>query len=132
MMRRLIGRISLALLAAAACAWFIVGIRQTHALASANALIGGSRISAGQAQHARSLLDTAGWLNPDSEVDLLRAKLDVEQECYAAARRVIYAVLRSEPENARAWLALGHASQGDPKAFFAAVLELRKLVPRVR
>jgi hypothetical protein len=125
------GTAALALVALVACAWFVIGIRQTHQLTVASAIVSGPQpLSAARAAHAASLLRSAGWLNPDSEVDLARAKLFVDQRRYAAARHVIDGVLADEPQNAAAWLALAHSSHGDPNAFYTAVIELRKLVPR--
>lgn len=119
-------------LALAGCAWFIVGIQQANDTADASALVSGpAPLSAARAAHARALLHSAGQLNPDTQVDLLRAQFDRDQGDYGAARVVIRSVLRAEPQNAQAWLALAHSANGNRQIFYTALIHIRALVPPV-
>ena len=119
-------------LALAGCAWFVIGIRQAHDTAAAGAIVSGPLpLTAAQAAHARSLLHTAGQLNPDTQVDLLRAQLDRQRGDGAAARATIRKVLRDEPRNVRAWFALARSEGSDPRMFLLALGHIRALMPRV-
>ncbi len=68
-------RAGMVLVAAVACAWFALGVRQAHDTDAATALVDGAKLSASQARKADSLLKSAAALNPDREIDLLRAQV---------------------------------------------------------
>ncbi len=118
------------------CAWFVVGIRQAHGIDQATSLLSGATpLTAGQAAHVRSLLDQAHTLNPDRAVDVLRARLALAQGDSAAARRILFGVIHSEPKYLDAWIWYARASTGNPVAFFAAQIGIRRLIrqfPRPR
>ena len=60
--------------AALACAWFALGIRQAIATDRATAIVYQSApLTPAQAARAAGLLDDAATLNPDRTVDVLRA-----------------------------------------------------------
>jgi hypothetical protein len=119
-------------LAVVVCAWFVVGIRQAQDTSQAQGILSGrTPLSAAQKANVASLLSQDGWLNPDSEVDLLRARLDVDQGRFAAARRLVERVLADEPRNAGAWVALAQSSGGEETTFYTALIRLRELIPRV-
>ena len=122
----------LALVSLVAAAWFAFGIRQAHDTAAADAILAaGSTPTAAQTAHAFSLLRTAKQLNPDTQVDLLRAQLLLDQGNRRAARSVLERVVATEPDNALAWEWLARASVGDTVEFFRAVLRFEQLVPPI-
>lgn len=103
-----IGLVGLALLIGA---WFALGWVQARDTGRADALLlASSSPSRAQAAQIRSLLASAGSLNPDRTVDLLRARLAVDENNYPAAVRILEAVTRSEPENVFAWSQLGYTA----------------------
>jgi hypothetical protein len=113
-----------------ACAWFVLAARQAHEVDQATAIVSASApVSTAQAKHAAALLHSAGTLNPDREVDILRAQLDVDQENRAAARAILGRVVADEPENLEAWLELARASVGDVREFFTAAIHVHELAP---
>jgi predicted Zn-dependent protease len=112
------------------CAWFALGIHQAKNTDAAAALVTGtSRLSPSQADHAASLLRSAKTLNPDRQVDVLRAELDLGQGNRAGARRILERVVAAEPQNALAWEWLARASSDDRAEFFIAAIHIRVLVP---
>ena len=114
------------------CAWFGLSIHQAENTNAAAAIVTGtSRLSPAQVRHVRSLLSSAKVLNPDREVDVLRAQLDVGQGNLAAARRILEPVVAAEPQNALAWEWLARASANDRAEFFIAAIHIRALVPRL-
>ncbi len=114
------------------CAWFAIGIRQSHDTDRASDIItGSSPLAPGQAHRAATLLDGAKQLNPDATIDLLRAQLAAKQGDGARARAIALSVTRREPENIQAWLAYGSASTNDRHAFLQALRHLRALAPPV-
>jgi hypothetical protein len=118
--------------ALAACAWFAIGVRQGNAANDAAAIV--ARPDAGgaaSARHAASLLDDAGWLNPDQQVDVLRGILARQRGDLPGARRILRGVVQREPENLQAWIELARSSKGDPATALTALLHVRKLVPAV-
>jgi predicted Zn-dependent protease len=127
-----IARVATLSLALIACAWFVLGIRQAHEIAGATQIVSQqSSPSAGQARKAASLLSSAGTLDPDIEVDVLRGRLAFVRGQLAAARRVLESVVRREPENLEAWSWLAKASAGAPATFRLAVAAVDRLLPKV-
>jgi hypothetical protein len=127
--------VSLLVLAAAvaACLWFALGIRQSHDLNVATAIISSpSPVSAVAGRQAGALLRRAGRLNPDASVDLARSALALREGDAARARALALSVTRSEPQNLEAWLAYGSASAHDPQAFALALRHLNALAPTPR
>lgn len=98
----------LALLAAlAVCAWFALGIRQAHDTARAEAIVPSRPpLSATQANRALASLHAASLLNPDTQVDLLRAQVAIDRGERKRAEEIMLGVVRKEPMNARAWVLL--------------------------
>ena len=114
------------------CAWFALGIRQSHDLNAATAIVSArAPLSAAQARHAAGLLGAAGQLNPGTSVDLARSELALRRGDGAQARAIALSVTRSEPQNIEAWLAYGTASARDPRAFALALRHLEALAPPV-
>jgi predicted Zn-dependent protease len=128
-------RITLAVAALVVAAWFGLGWYQDHQTQRATALAaGGHRLTARQARDARSALDSAGTLNPDRAVSVLRGELAIDQRQYLAAIRILRGVTASEPLNLTAWAELGIAAakSGDRATLIAAGHHIAVLIPRVK
>ena len=117
-------------LALVVCVWFALGIRQAHETSAAGTIVNGSRVpSAVTASHARSLLREAATLNPDSQVDLLRATLALRESDLSTAARLARSVTRREPMNVQAWLLLAEAAPNNASVVDAAVGRMAQLDP---
>jgi predicted Zn-dependent protease len=129
---RMATRGALLALALMMAAWFALGIRQAQDTNRASALVSpGARLTASQARKASDLLDAAGFLNPDRQVEVLRAELRADQGDLSGARSILKGVVRTEPQNLAAWLALARSSAGDVTDFYAAAYAIHHLVPPV-
>jgi tetratricopeptide (TPR) repeat protein len=115
-------------IALAASAWYVVGIRQARDIAAATGAIAGHG-SPGQLAHARSLLNSAAFLNPDQEVQILRGRLALEQGRPEQAQRILAAVIRAEPMNLEGWIWLTGAALGNPPLARAALARIYRLDP---
>jgi hypothetical protein len=125
-------RVGISALAIVACGWFALGARQARDIADAKAIVSSaSPLSKTQAARADSLLSDAGTLNPDSEVDLLRGQLALDEGNVARARKLFAGVTRQEPDNVEGWLWLADASAHDPVSFYVAEVRVRVLAPPV-
>jgi predicted Zn-dependent protease len=114
------------------CVWFALGARQAHDVDHATALLSaGSHISDRDAAHAASLLHRAGQLNPDRQVDVLRAQLADARGDRAAAERILRGVIAAEPMNAVAWVQLARSATNGA-TLRLAFRRLAVLVPPVR
>jgi predicted Zn-dependent protease len=126
-------RVLIACAGVAACAWFALGIRQAHDIQRATSMVGGltgqTRLSTAQAKTANSLLDSAGTLNPDRTVDLLRARVALLRHDRTEAKRILLAVVAAEPANLDAWYGLATSAYDNPTVVHAldriAVLDKR-------
>jgi Flp pilus assembly protein TadD len=128
-------RFAIAALAVAACAWFVIGVIQSDNESRATSLINrGGTPTAAQTAQIQSWLDTAGTLNPDRNIDLLRAQAEVRAGQSARALHLMKRVVRDEPRNANAWIVFGFAAQAQSPALarmaHAQVLKLAPPVPR--
>ena len=125
----------MAAVALAVSAWFALGWVQARDTGRADALVSGStRLSAARATQARSLLDSAGTLNPDRTVDLVRAHLAFDQHHYETAIRILESVTRSEPQNVFAWSQLGYTAGAGGRLSVARLAgrHVAQLVPKIR
>jgi hypothetical protein len=85
-------------------AWFFVGTRQTADLASANAVVNaGDHLSAADTRHARSLLHSAAFLNPDRTINLDRSRIALKTGHRRLAYRLATSVTHAEPMSVLAW-----------------------------
>lgn len=127
-------RIPLLLLAACACAWFALGAVQSHDISRASSIVAGTGpLTPARAAQARSLLSPAATLNPDRNIDLLRAQLAVREGRRPAAIVILRRTAADEPLNLNAWLALAQAALGHDRRLLAvAVAHLAQLDPRLR
>lgn len=125
-------RISALVVAVAACAWFALGIVQSIDTTRATAIVSSSTpMTPQRAAHARSLLDSAGTLNPDKTVDILRGELASELNQPVRAVAMLESVTASEPQNADAWVTLARvALHHDTPALERAVAHLGELDPK--
>lgn len=124
-------RAGLVLLAIAACAWYLVGIRQAHDTAAATALLGrGTPLTAQEAAHADALLRAAAQLNPDQQVAILRAQVAYGRGDRRRAEQLLAPVVRDEPQNVVAWLWVARAAP-DAATFRHALARIGYLVPKV-
>ena len=124
-----LARLGLALAALLVTAWFAVGVHQSRAVSQAQAATAGGRLTAAQARHADSLLHDAATLNPDRSVDVLRAQVALARGNAAAARQILNGVVRAEPQDLDAWIALARASATDFHQRQIALLQILKLAP---
>jgi hypothetical protein len=121
-----------ALLSIIVCAWFVVGARQAQDTAQATALLSaGNRIDRAGAARVSSLLQGAGLLNPDRQVDILRAQLADERGAERSAERILRLVLVQEPLNLDAWDWLARSAT-DAATLRLAYAKLGFLEPPVR
>jgi hypothetical protein len=115
-----------------ACAWFALGVRQAHDITRATSIIAQTGpLTSSQGRSASSRLDSAGALNPDLEVDVLRGRLALGRGQPPAARRILNSVVHREPKNLEAWIWLARASAGSPSTFRLAVERIQTLLPHV-
>lgn len=118
--------------ALAACAWFVLGLRQTHEIDKATSILSQQHApTAAQSRTAGSLLNSAGTLNPDLEVDVLRARLALSRGEPHTARTIMQSVVRREPQNLEAWIWLARSSVGSPATFRLAAVRVQQLLPHV-
>jgi hypothetical protein len=110
--------------------WFGLGAVQARDLSRATAALStDAHISPKQAAEIRGWIDGARALNPDRTITLLRGQLLTAEGHLAAARQVIGAVTRAEPENLEAWVAMAGASRDDPREFSLTLQRVRSLEP---
>lgn len=114
------------------CAWLVLGEVQTRALDQATALVDQPTTpTLSKTAHILHLLSTAGTLNPDQNVALLRSQALTRAGRSLAGLRVAEQVARAEPMNADAWVVLGFAAKHNPALARYASAQLLKLVPPV-
>jgi hypothetical protein len=116
------------------CAWFALGIRQASRTEQARAIVTHQPLpDRGRLREAGALLRDAGLLNPDAEVDVLRAGLALDLHDIRGAERILSAVVGREPMNIEAWASLALvAQQVDPPVHRRAAAQVRRLAPPVR
>jgi hypothetical protein len=126
-------RAALVLAGVIVCAWFLLGAVQTRDQNQATDLID-SLSTPTPALTARilNMLDTAQTMNPDRNVDLLRAQALTRSGRPSAGLRVAERVVAAEPLNIDAWTVLGFAARpAHPVQFRLAERKLRELAPPV-
>ena len=126
-------RLAVFAVAVAVCAWFVLGVVQTHDQTRATSLIdqSGTPTAALTAQ-ILSLLGGAATLNPDRDIDVLRAQAQTRAGRSAAALATARRIVRAEPQNPDGWIVLGFAAgQADPSLARLAQAKLLALAPPV-
>jgi hypothetical protein len=130
-----IGRASSVGLALVVCAWFVLGIQQAHdtnrVTAIVSGLFGQRELRPAQASRANSLLNSAQVLNPDAQVDVLRARVALLRGDRARAKRILIDVLRREPMNIAAWYGLATSAKDQPTVLLA-LGRIARLAPKTR
>lgn len=130
-----IARIVIACVGVAACAWFVLGIRQAHEIDRVTSMVGGltgqTRLTAAQAAKANSLLDSAATLNPDRTVDTLRARVALLRNERSKATHILLGVVAAEPDNIDAWYGLA-TSASDGRIVGRALGRIAILQPKNR
>jgi hypothetical protein len=128
---RIVTRALLVLGALAVAAWFAIGARQAHDTDHA-AIITAifPRFNQVQARRVDSILDSAAFLNPDREIDLLRSQVALASGDRARAQRLASEVTHQEPLNVQAWVQLARAARGPVAA--RALKYVADLAPPVR
>lgn len=117
--------------AVAVCAWFGIGIRQAHNVASVTQTIGSSQsLTVTQLHALDSRLAAAATLNPDRTVDILRARVLIEAGRPRAAEPILERVTHAEPMNLDGWLWLAGAALNDPPVARDAIAHINRLDPR--
>jgi hypothetical protein len=120
-------------IAVVVCAWFVIGVRQVHAINDATNLLNNASTERSVAvqQRARSLLDEAAFLYPGVDVTLLRAQLAGNARDYGRAARLLDQATTAEPDNIHAWVAYLELTLSHPSSLNANVLyaRLRQLDP---
>jgi hypothetical protein len=128
----LAARLSLAILALVASAWFALGIRQAHDLGAATSSLTSGSISPQRASRVNGLLNAAGTLNPDQQVKLARAQLASDRGDTPQAIKLTEQVTQAEPENVLAWDELAKVGGRDNHLLLVAFRHIRQLHPPVR
>lgn len=127
----LLARAMLAAGAVVVCGWFVLGARQAHEADQASRIVNQrGPITASQAKHADSLLRSAGRLNPDSQVEILRGELAYHRNDRKRASRLFADVVLREPMNVSAWYWLAQAPPS-PDAFKYALAKVAQLEPHL-
>lgn len=126
----MLSRIIAIAVALVACAWFALGLRQSTELNRATALLSGSgSLSRGQANRIRGLLDAAGTLNPDRQVEIMRGVLAEGQNQTRQALAIFERIVQAEPMNLSAWAYLTQAGLNNASVVRRAVAHIAELDP---
>jgi hypothetical protein len=127
-------RIVCAVAALAVCTWFALGVREAQEIDRATNIVGGlqgqQKLTAPEAAQARSLLSSAAFLNPDQQVNVLRARVALLGNQRPLAVRILRGVVSSEPDNLAAWYGLA-TSATSRATVNAALAQIRRLEPVV-
>jgi hypothetical protein len=122
-------------LALVLCAWFALGIRQASDTSQATTIVSGlfgqHGLGRAQAGHANSLLHSASVLNPDAQVEVLRARVALLRGDRARAKRILLAVVHSEPMNIDAWYGLATSAKDQPTVL-RSLDRIAQLAPKKR
>ena len=120
------------MVAIVAVAWFAIAARQAHDTARATAIVSSSVVTPAEGREASRLLDAAAFLNPDREVDVLRARVDLARGDESGARAILNRVVSQESSYLEAWIWLARASVGNLRDFYAAAYRIQQLMPPIR
>ncbi len=127
-------RVALVAAALVTAAWFGLGAHQAYEIAQVNRTVGGLtgqlRLSHAASQQARERLSSAAWLNPDREIDLLRARVALLSRHRTRATAILQRVVAAEPENVDAWYGIA-TSAPDRATVLHAIAVVGRLDPRL-
>jgi predicted Zn-dependent protease len=127
-------RLVCAVLALVICAWFALGGIESHDINVATNLVGGlqgrQKLTAAQAAQARSLLASAAVLNPDQQVNVLRARVALLRKERPLAVEILNRVLSEEPDYLDAWYGLA-TSASSGATVNRAIAHINQLQPAI-
>jgi predicted Zn-dependent protease len=113
-------------------AWFALGGSQADEINTVTSMLASnSHLSRAQASRADGLLSSAGVLNPDRNVTLLRGEVALQAGRVNEAQRLIGQVTSAEPDNIDAWAETAHAYGGNFRIAQHAYAELARLDPLI-
>jgi hypothetical protein len=122
---------AMAVVSTVVCLWFALGIRQAIDTDRATTLLSaGTHIDGHDAARVKSLLHGAQLLNPDRQIDILRAQLALERGDKPTALTILVPVIRAEPKNLSAWQLVA-ASATNLQILRDAFVKIGSLVPPV-
>jgi hypothetical protein len=127
-------RLGLLTVAVIVCAWFALGIRASHDSGVATGLLQAhNNLTAAEAARARSEIANAEALNPDQNLEILRAQVAFHSGNVAAAISIAKTIVKREPLNVSAWVVLElFTDHVDPALNRLAQQRVLELVPPVR
>jgi predicted Zn-dependent protease len=126
-------RLAVSVLALAVAAWFALGAREAHELARvAGTTTQTNVLMPSRARGALDQLSSAGTLNPDRHVDVLRATVLAESHQTQRAEMILERVVKAEPMNLEAWYALARIGGSDRALASLALRHILLLVPSLR
>jgi hypothetical protein len=128
-------RVVLGAVGAVLCAWFVLGLIQTHDQTQVNTLVTDhSRLSFAQARAAQKSLNEGETLNPDESLASLRALVQTRAGQTRKAIATALAVARAHGQDINAWLVLEYLVSGgvDPPLYRLAAARTAVLAPPVR
>jgi predicted Zn-dependent protease len=127
-----VARIALLAGALIVAAWFALGGSQADEINTVTSMLASSpHLSSAQASRADGLLASAGVLNPDRNVTLLRGQVALQVGHVGEAQRLIGQVTSAEPDNIDAWDETAHAYGGNVRIARHAYAELARLDPLI-
>ena len=125
-------RIAVAAFAVVASAWFALGAIEAREINHITGLVTQStRLSRQQSRAALDQLSSAGTLNPDRHVDVLRATVLARSGQIRGAVTLLQHVVQAEPKNLEAWFELATVAGADLQVSSGALRHIGQLVPRV-
>jgi hypothetical protein len=126
-------RLVLIAVAVSACAWFALAIRSTHDENSVTDLISAhNNLTPEQAAAAERTLSRARVLDPDEQLNVLRAQVDFHAGFAQRAVALERGIVGREPDNAEAWFVLILMSKRiNPSLARLAQQRVAQLVPSV-
>lgn len=106
-------RLVLVAVAVLACAWFALAIRSTHDEHSVTSLLNAqNHLTSEQAAAALRTLSQARVLDPDEQLNILRAQVNFHSGRVRTAAALARGIVGREPDNVEAWLVLELMSRG--------------------
>ncbi len=112
-------------------AWFALGIRESHEINTVTSIASAGRLTPPQVRRADDLLQSAGTLNPDRQVQLLRGQVALAAGRSGDAQRLFLQVGHAEPMNLNAWAGLVRAAGSNHGLIRLALDNIARLAPKV-
>jgi len=125
-------RAAMVAFALVAAAWFALAATEARDVDQVTALVAKSTPLGPPTRAALDQLSSAGTLNPDRHVDVLRATLLAQSGQSRRAVTLLQRVVRTEPMNLDAWYALAKFGGGDKSLEASALQHILQLDPILR